>query len=441
MSVNYASGLSPYEHKGKCGLPEKLEGPEELTGKIKQLIDLVQKSKHIVIHTGAGISTSAGIPDFRGPKGVWTLEEKGEAPQMSVTFDSAIPTATHMAIVALEKAGIVKYVISQNIDGLHIRSGFPRNRLSELHGNMFIEECNKCGHQYIREHSVPTMARNLTGGSCSQKKSRGTCRGKLIDTILDWEDSLPERDLESAFEQCRKSDLSICLGTSLQIVPSGNIPLLTKKNGGKLVIINLQPTKHDKKADMKISAYVDDVMKQLCEALEIEIPQYTGPSVCLKSIHTLESEKELGVSADQFCSKTDFKLKYELACNLEDESELEVKRIKLDVGEITNETNGSTVNAENKIKEETKEDGENKNSNTKNENNTKEETNLDILHCVSKELISSKNKEVIDESFENKLHNSIDSSIKISKTSNSKPESLHLFGEHILQVNDAVIMT
>lgn len=96
----------------------------------------------------------------------------------------------------------------------------------------------------------------------------------------------------------RKSDLSICLGTSLQIVPSGNIPLLTKKNGGKLVIVNLQPTKHDKKCDLKISAYVDDVMKALCKVLKIEVPQYTKPSVCLSSIHSQKDIKELQISAD-----------------------------------------------------------------------------------------------------------------------------------------------
>ncbi|CAG5125303.1 unnamed protein product [Candidula unifasciata] len=299
MSVNYASGLSPYDNKGKCGLPETFDSPELLSSKLQELADLMRSSKHIVVHTGAGISTSAGIPDFRGPKGVWTLEEKGEFPQLDVTFDSAEPTVTHMALVALERAGIVKYVVSQNIDGLHLRSGFPRNRLSELHGNMFVEECNKCGFQYIKENCVPTMARNLTGGSCRQNKSRGLCRGKLIDTILDWEDSLPEQDLSTAIEECKKSDLSICLGTSLQILPSGNIPLQTKKNGGKLIIVNLQPTKHDKKCDMKISAYVDDVMKQLCEALEVKIPQYNGPSFCLTSVHTLKSEKSWQVVADE----------------------------------------------------------------------------------------------------------------------------------------------
>ncbi|XP_005094298.1 NAD-dependent protein deacetylase sirtuin-6 [Aplysia californica] len=330
MSVNYASGLSPYDHKGKCGLPEKFDAPELLSSKIDQLIELVKKSKYIVVHTGAGISTSAGIPDFRGPNGVWTLEEKGESPKHNVTFDSAVPTVTHMALLALEWAGIVKYVVSQNIDGLHVRSGFPRNRLSELHGNMFVEECNKCGHQYIREKCVPTMARNLTGGSCSQKKSRGLCRGKLIDTILDWEDSLPERDLELAEEHSRKADLSLCLGTSLQIVPSGNIPLLTKKNGGQLVIINLQATKHDKKCHLKISTYVDQVMKKICEALNIHIPDSSGPSVCISSHHTLPKEKAICVATDEvllenYTSSYSKYLKSE-SCDSDDVKDLKVSK-------------------------------------------------------------------------------------------------------------------
>ncbi|RUS82878.1 hypothetical protein EGW08_009343 [Elysia chlorotica] len=339
MSVNYASGLSPYDNKGKCGLPETFDDPQTLEEKIKSLTSMVKQSKHIVVHTGAGISTSAGIPDFRGPKGVWTLEEKGETPQHEITFESAQPTITHMALVALERQGIIHYVVSQNIDGLHLRSGFPRNRLSELHGNMFVEECNKCGHQYIREKCVPTMAKNLTGGSCVLNKSRGTCRGKLIDTILDWEDALPEHDLDTANQQARKSDLSICLGTSLQIVPSGNIPLLTKKNRGQVVIVNLQPTKHDKKADLRISAYVDIVLKALCENLGISIPTYNGPTACLQSLHTLKSEKRLPVSADPNLVDN-FKLKHDLEkdsviseskiIKKENSHEPEMKKLKTD---------------------------------------------------------------------------------------------------------------
>jgi len=79
-----------------------------------------------VFHTGAGVSTSAGIPDFRGPKGVWTLEEKGITPQMETTFDDARPSLTHMALVKLVEENVVQHVVSQNVDGLHIKSGITR---------------------------------------------------------------------------------------------------------------------------------------------------------------------------------------------------------------------------------------------------------------------------------------------------------------------------
>lgn len=295
MSVNYSDGLSPYEHKGKCGQPEKFDPPDLVAEKVKQLAEFVRASRHLVVHTGAGISTSAGIPDFRGPKGVWTLEQKGEKPNISVTFDNARPTVTHMALVALERAGIVKYVITQNVDGLHLRSGFPRNRLSELHGNMFVEECDKCGSQFINSSALSTMGLKPTGNPCLFIKSGDRkCRGRLRDTILDWEDSLPERDLELADKHAKEADLNLTLGTSLQIVPSGNLPLAARKKGGKLVIVNLQPTKHDGKATLKIHAFVDEVMSALCSELGITIPGFHRPSTVLESIYT-GKEKKLNV--------------------------------------------------------------------------------------------------------------------------------------------------
>ncbi|XP_060072217.1 NAD-dependent protein deacylase sirtuin-6-like [Ylistrum balloti] len=296
MSVNYSDGLSPYNHKGRCGLPEKYDSPEEISEKVHQLAEWVKSSQHFVVHTGAGISTAAGIPDFRGPKGVWTLEEKGEKPTINVTFDNAQPTRTHMALVALERAGYVKFVVSQNVDGLQIRSGFPRNRLSELHGNMFVEECDKCGTQYIRSSAVPTMGLKPTGNSCLKTKPRGSvCRGRTRDTILDWEDALPENDLDLADLNSRKADLSLCLGTSLQIIPSGNLPLLTRRKHGNLVIVNLQATKHDRHADLRIHTFVDEVMTQLCHIMGVEIPEYAGPVVNLESVHTVKGEKKLKV--------------------------------------------------------------------------------------------------------------------------------------------------
>ncbi|XP_074834606.1 NAD-dependent protein deacylase sirtuin-6 isoform X2 [Carettochelys insculpta] len=234
MSVNYAAGLSPYSDKGKCGLPEIFDPPEELERKVCALADLIRASSNVVFHTGAGISTASGIPDFRGPNGVWTMEERGLSPKFDTTFENARPSKTHMALLELQRVGILKFLVSQNVDGLHVRSGFPR--------------------------------------------------GKLIDTILDWEDSLPDRDLSLADEACRKADLSVTLGTSLQIKPSGNLPLLTKRKGGKLVIVNLQATKHDRQADLRIHGYVDEVMTKLMKQLGLEIPEWTGPAVVESSL-------------------------------------------------------------------------------------------------------------------------------------------------------------
>ncbi|XP_032321807.1 NAD-dependent protein deacetylase sirtuin-6 isoform X4 [Camelus ferus] len=281
MSVNYAAGLSPYADKGKCGLPEVFDPPEELEQKVWELAQLVWQSSNVVFHTGAGISTASGIPDFRGPHGVWTMEEQGLAPKFDTTFENARPTKTHMALVQLERVGLLRFLVSQNVDGLHVRSGFPRDKLAELHGNMFVEECVKCKTQYVRDAVVGSMGLKATGRLCTVAKSRGlrACRGELRDTILDWEDALPDRDLALADEASRNADLSVTLGTSLQIRPSGNLPLATKRRGGRLVIVNLQPTKHDRHADLRIHGYVDEVMTRLMKHLGLEIPAWDGPRV------------------------------------------------------------------------------------------------------------------------------------------------------------------
>lgn len=275
MSCNYAEGLSDYKNKGVLGVPEVFDDESTIDEKCDQLAKWIRAAKHVVVHTGAGISTSAGIPDFRGPNGVWTLEERGEKPTVNVAFDEAIPTATHMGLNALVEAGYVKYVVSQNIDGLHMRSGLERKYLAELHGNMFIEQCVKCRRQYVRATPAPTVGKKLTGDVCRGTKNSRACRGgNLIDNILDWEHDLPESDLDLSFMHSTLADLNICLGTTLQIVPSGNLPLRNKRYGGRLVICNLQPTKHDKKADLIISTYVDTIIQKVAKKLGVEIPTY-----------------------------------------------------------------------------------------------------------------------------------------------------------------------
>ncbi|XP_012286551.1 NAD-dependent protein deacetylase Sirt6 [Orussus abietinus] len=277
MSCNYADGLSPYENKGKLGLEEKYDTDDTLRLKCDLLTEWIQAARHVVVHTGAGISTAAGIPDFRGPNGVWTLEQKGLKPEMNVAFDEAIPTKTHMALKKLVESNKVKFIISQNIDGLHLRSGIPRQYLAELHGNMFVEQCDKCGRQFIRNFATKSVGKKYLDTVCRSEQIGGRpCRGRMHDTILDWEHNLPDNDLALSDLHSSVADLSICIGTTLQIIPSGNLPLHTKKYGGRLVICNLQPTKHDKKADLIINGNIDTVIMRIMKKLGLEIPEYKG---------------------------------------------------------------------------------------------------------------------------------------------------------------------
>ncbi|XP_019707634.2 NAD-dependent protein deacetylase SRT1 isoform X1 [Elaeis guineensis] len=238
---------------------------------IEELAIMIQKSKHLVAFTGAGISTSCGIPDFRGPKGVWTLQRAGKGvPEASLPFHRAMPSLTHMALVELERAGILKFVISQNVDSLHLRSGIPREKLAELHGNCFRELCPSCGTEYLRDFEVETIGMKETSRRCADTK----CGAKLKDTVLDWEDALPPKEMNPAEKHCRTADVVLCLGTSLQITPACNLPLKTIRNGGEILIVNLQPTPKDKKATLVIHGQVDKVIAGAMHLLNLWIPPY-----------------------------------------------------------------------------------------------------------------------------------------------------------------------
>nr|CAD2164347.1 unnamed protein product [Meloidogyne enterolobii] len=275
MSFEYAKALSEYEHKGRVGLPEKVDSDRILTNKCTSLVQMLCSSECCVVLTGAGISTAAGIPDFRGPNGVWTLERQKRQMPEGVSFEHATPTFSHFALTELEKCGKIKFLITQNVDGLHSLSGFPIERLAELHGNIFVEKCGKCKRKYFRDSPIPSVGLKPTGRQCENAE----CNGDLHDTTLDWEDKLPEPDYQIAQEFVRKCDLFLCLGTTLQIKPVGDMPLVCKRNGGKFVTINLQKTLHERKADLIINAKLDNVFWRVCNSLGLQL----SPNLMVKN--------------------------------------------------------------------------------------------------------------------------------------------------------------
>jgi len=243
---------------------------------------MIKDSKYVVVYTGAGISTSAKIPDYRGPKGVWTLRDKGLRVNKDeyVEIEHAIPTLSHMSIAELEKHGLVKFVVSTNIDGLHLRSGLPVEKLSELHGNTYLEVCQTCKEEYLRPYDCMKFQNNDTrkvnvhfNGKYCEKEG---CNGQLFDSIIHFGENLPEKELTEAEVHSNRGDLAIILGTSMKVPPASLLPRsIYDKEGGKMVICNLQRTQFDDFAEFTIRGYIDDIFHIVMEELGIEIPMIT----------------------------------------------------------------------------------------------------------------------------------------------------------------------
>lgn len=219
---------------------EHFDPKDVLEEKIEKLAFLVKSSSHMIGFTGAGISTSAGIPDYRsthdtvldtGP-GQWEAVGQGGSFESFVSKPSqfrkvqtveALPTFSHMALSTLMDQGHLKYLISQNIDGLHRKSGIPVDSIAELHGNTNLEICQSCGKDYLRDfrtRNQKVFDNHLTGRKCDNKE----CNGDLFDTIVNFGEGINKALLTRASEESKKSDLCLCLGSSLLVKPAMYLP-------------------------------------------------------------------------------------------------------------------------------------------------------------------------------------------------------------------------
>ena len=222
------------------------------------------------MHTGAGISTSSGVPDFRGPDGLWTRRARGlSAPPASSPLSLARPTLSHMALYALVNSGHVHAVITANVDGLHRRSGLPEHQLAELHGSCFKERCEHCNVFFNRDFELETVGFARTGRWCSE-----CCYGALVDQTLDWESEIPEHEIEKAERWSINCPLSLVLGSSLRIRPASELPVTAYAHGHSLTIVNLQKTPKDRKASLVAHSRCDYIMARVTGYLGLEIPEY-----------------------------------------------------------------------------------------------------------------------------------------------------------------------
>jgi len=258
---------------------ETHESPAIVSSKCSILCEWIKEAKRPSFLLGAGISAPV-LATFRGKAGLWT-KKAHENPLAEKKASAAQPTKAHRALTALERAGRVNWVATQNYDDLSVRSGFPASKLSELHGNIFTETCSKCARVYHRDYEVPLddSVDHETGRTCDDTD----CGGDLRDNIVHFEESLPWHELKMANCKFVGSDLTIVLGSSLRVEPAASLPFKSKRRNtslnAKAVIVNLQTTHFDDEADLIIRATCDEVLDFVAKALVGESWDDSSPEI------------------------------------------------------------------------------------------------------------------------------------------------------------------
>jgi NAD-dependent deacetylase len=238
---------------------------------ISHLRDLIAGARTIVPFTGAGISTECGIPDFRSPGGLWTknqpipfdafmasCELRNEAWRrrfvMEESFAKAKPGRGHRALASLYRAGKVPALVTQNIDNLHQDSGIPPQDVVELHGNTTYAVCLECAERYeLSWVKEKFQASGHHAPDCS-------CGGTIKTATVSFGQAMPADAMRRAEELTKSCDLFLAVGSSLVVWPAAGFPLMAKRNGAALVIINREPTEFDEIADLVVRNDVGDAL-------------------------------------------------------------------------------------------------------------------------------------------------------------------------------------
>ena len=249
-----------------------------MTGGIQQLVGLIRSSRRAVIFTGAGMSTESGIPDFRSPGGIWTkmmpveFQDYVRDPEarrvswqrrfeMEDTWNAVQPNDGHRAVAELVAQGRVSHVITQNIDALHQAAGVPDGQVIELHGNTRYAKCLDCGRRVeipdIRAHfDVHGEAPDCAG-----------CGGIVKTATISFGQPMPQDEMLRAEAATLACDLMLVMCSSLAVYPAAGFPLMAKRGGARLAILNRDETPQDRFADLVVNAGIGPTMRAVIDLL------------------------------------------------------------------------------------------------------------------------------------------------------------------------------
>ncbi len=245
-------------------------------GLAEDLVAMVREARRVVAFTGAGISTECGIPDFRSPGGLWTknrpidfdsfvgsAEMRAEAWRrvfaMEPTFRAAKPGRGHQALAHLVRIGKVSTIITQNIDNLHQRSGVPAERIVELHGNGSYATCLECGLRHELDEIREAFLETEEPPACR------ACGGMVKTATVSFGQMMPEEAMERAARETEACDLFLAVGSSLVVYPAAGFPLMAKRAGARLVIVNRDETDLDPFADLTVKSDIGDSLAPLAQ--------------------------------------------------------------------------------------------------------------------------------------------------------------------------------